>query len=91
MGTFGPNWKPVKKGGLTKVDKKALRDAGWKKEITGYEMKDVDIGFADDDILTGFILYKFNIPAGTEYYYNKETGAAMLSACGNPTCWRWLT
>ena len=91
MGTFDPNWNPVKKGGLTEADKQELLQSGWKNEVTQYEMKDVDIGFADNTVPTGFLLYKFNVPAGTDYYYNSATGAAILTTCGNPTCWRWLT
>ena len=91
MGKFDPNWKPVKMGGLTEEDKKKLLEAGWKNEITRYETKDVDIGFIDPDIPTRFILYKFDVPEGTDYYYNSSTGAALLTNCGNPTCWRWLS
>lgn len=90
MGTFDPDWKPVMPGGLMDADRIALEELGWKREVTGYETYDVDIGFADTDVPTGFLLYKFNVPAGTEYYYNVETGAAVLASCGNPTCWRWL-
>lgn len=90
MGTFDPNWKPVIKGGLSDKDKARLLAAGWKMEVTGYDVKDADVGFAETDVPGGFLLYKVNIPAGTEYFYNPETGAAMLTGCGNPTCWRYL-
>ena len=90
MGTFNPNRKPVKPGGLTKEDREKLEVIGWKREVTGYDVTDVDIGFAEPDLPHGFTLFKFNVPAGTEYYYNAADGAAVLSDCGNPTCWRWL-
>ena len=90
MGNFDPNWKPVVPGGLTDEQKKTLMHAGWKAETTGYDVVDVDVGFVEPDVPGGFLLYKVNVPAGTDYLYNRETGAALLSSCGNPTCWRWL-
>ena len=90
MGTFNPDWKPVKAGGLTEEDWKKLEKNGWKQEVTGYDVKDVDVGFAEPDVPGGFLLYKVDIPIGTKYYYDCDTGAALLASCGNPTCWRWL-
>ncbi len=38
MGTFDPNWKPVKPGGLIQADRDALKKLGWKQEVTGYDL-----------------------------------------------------
>ena len=91
MGIFDPSWKPVIPGGLSDSDKKNFENLGWKHEVTYKISKDVDIGFADNDVPGGFSFYKFDVPEGTPYMYNPRDGRAVISGCGNPTCWRWLT
>ena len=90
LGTFDPDWNPVKPGGLTKDDISNLETRGWKHETTGYDVEGVDLGFVDPEIPSGFILYKVNVPKGEKYMYHPEHGGAIMMSCGNPTCWRHL-
>ncbi len=93
IGLFRPggvHMNPVVPGGLTAEHTRDLEAKGWKPSITKTLLKDVDVGFADPEMPGGFTFRKVDIPAGTAYYYNPADGRAILSSCGNPTCWRWL-
>jgi hypothetical protein len=90
MGMFESSRNPVKKGGLTNEDIKDLESKGWKHGTTEIEVKDVAIGFEASHLPTGFILQNYTVPAGVAYLYNPEDETAIILACGNPTCWRYL-
>ena len=90
IGKLDTSWNPIKPGGLTGDDINKLTEAGWKKEVTGYDVEGVDITFNDPEVPTGIVLYKVDVPKGTEYFYHAGHGGAILSECGNATCWRHL-
>jgi len=89
-GRFDPTIFPVKSGGLTDDDIEKLEKQGWRQEKTQYDVEGADLGISDPDMPIPFLIRKFDIPAGTEYFYNPKTGEAVLTSCGNPTCWRHL-
>ena len=90
IGKFKPSWKPVKAGGLTKSDIAQLEKKGWRHEKTCYDAKGVDLGFLDTAVPSRFVIYKVNVPKGTEYMYHPAHGGAIIKSGGNPTCWRQL-
>ena len=90
MGDFDAAVGALKKGGLTPEDKLKLTSAGWRPEITRYDVTDAYIAFADESLPGKVTLKRVSVKAGTEYWYNADEGIAILSSCGNPTCWRHL-
>lgn len=90
MGLFDPSIDPVKRGGLTETDIRELESKGWKKGITTELAQDVAIGFSAPHLPTGFILQNYSVPEGTEFLYNPIDETAIITRCGNPTCWRYL-
>lgn len=90
QGVLDVNQNPTKAGGLTKSDIKYLKDLGWKEGVVEKKAKDVAIGFAAPELPGGFTLHNYDVPKGTEYLYNPKDERAILKACGNPTCWRYL-
>ncbi|HDR8937055.1 hypothetical protein LGM38_17735 [Burkholderia vietnamiensis] len=90
MGMYDPAVDPVVPGGLTSQQIADLKSAGWKPEITRYDVVDAYMTFSDPKMPGGVTLRRVSVPAGTEYLYNAEEGTAIVIACGNKTCWRHL-
>jgi hypothetical protein len=94
IGTQDPRWNPVVSGGISKKDlHSALADVetnSWEEGKTTTGHTDVYMVFRASDVPGGFAVWRTTVPAGTEYIFDRRTGHAAASACGNPTCWRWL-
>jgi hypothetical protein len=90
-GLFDPNVDPLVPGGITEEQKRDLESRGWGRATTQYHVTNAGIGFKDDSRPGGVVLKLVDVPEGVEYLYNPDDGTAMLTACGNPTCWRYLT
>ncbi|MDN0082426.1 hypothetical protein QU487_06615 [Crenobacter sp. SG2305] len=90
MGVLDHNLNPVRAGGLSQHDIDHLKRQGWVEGVTTKDVSDCAIGFSAPDMPGGFTMHNFSVPAGTAYLYNPVDERAVLLACGNPTCWRYL-
>lgn len=90
MGVLNPYWNPVKAAGLTQTDIDYLAKAGWKHHTVEDDVPDAPVGFAAPEMPGGYTMHNVSIPKGTEVMYDPDTERAVILACGNPTCWRYL-
>ncbi|EKN6161981.1 hypothetical protein ACLMPM_03730 [Yersinia enterocolitica] len=90
MGVINFNWNPIRAGGLSQHDIDHLKQQGWVEGITDKDVDEAPIGFTAPDIPGGYTMHNFSIPAGTKFLYNPDDERAIITACGNPTCWRYL-
>jgi len=90
MGMLNPNLKPIKAGGLSAHEVDYLKSQGWIEGITDQDVHEAPIGFAAPEIPGGYTMHNYSVPKGTAYLYNPDDERAILMACGNPTCWRYL-
>lgn len=91
LGLFDPAINPVIKGGLTPEQEADLEARGWKSAVTDKHLKNVDIVIKDEDSPSGITLGLFDVAPGLRYYYNPDTGEALVADCGNASCWRYLS
>lgn len=90
MDVLDTNWNPVRAGGLSKHEIDYLKQQGWVEGKTKKLVREAPIGFTAPHIPGGFTMHNFSIPKGTKFLYNPVDERAVITACGNPTCWRYL-
>jgi hypothetical protein len=90
MGILDPNLNPVRAGGLSPHEIGYLKKQGWKEGTTKKLVAEAPIGFSAPHIPGGFTVHNFSVPKGTKFLYNPVDERAIILACGNPTCWRYL-
>jgi hypothetical protein len=89
-GVFDPARDAIVPGGLTPADRRQLEGAGWVLATTPDLRSSVEMAGPASDFPGGVLLRKFDVPKGTEYYYNPADGRAIIVEGANATVWDWL-
>lgn len=89
-GVFDPTRDAIISGGLTPADRSQLEKAGWIRATTPDLRRSVEMAGPASDSPGGVLLRKFDVPKGTEYYYNPVDGRAVIVGGANATVWDWL-
>ena len=86
---FSLDESPIINGGISEKHLIEAINTGWKKGEVTEDYPSVDIVFKDDTNPIGLSIRPTFVPKGTKFIWHPD-GRAVVAACGNPTCWRWM-